>query len=129
MADSPEPLILTVRVSLQKDRHGRWQARANVINHQDDDWPSDPDEFAQAMRAARSREGVSQDELARITGLSAVHLRNIESGRYVPSPRARGWIVSAMTKLGLKPDPPFIREKEKKTDEPDKPPNQTPQES
>lgn len=58
-----------------------------MFQAQDSPWrlPHPQESLGAYVRAARTSQGISQDEIVRVTGLSLSSLRNIENGR-TPNP-------------------------------------------
>jgi DNA-binding XRE family transcriptional regulator len=65
-----------------------------------DGWPTDRQEFAQAVRAARKAASLSQVELAEKVGITEMSIRNIETGRTKTNPDCRAWVIKALSNAG-----------------------------
>ena len=62
-------------------------------------------DFGKMMRTARKNYGITQNELARIVGVSTVYCREIECGRYTPT-----WIIWLKICTVLEIDTSYIAE-------------------
>lgn len=62
------------------------------------DWKRDAEELAKHCTEERKRLGLTRDQLAKLSGLDAGTVRNVEAARHAPTEETRNRILNALSK-------------------------------
>jgi len=68
-------------------------------------WPTDPQEFGQAVRRAREAAHITRDAFVAEAGLSHYTLRNLETRRHRCTQATRLKVIAQFVRLGISPPP------------------------